>query len=189
MLVVRNDDRPGMIGAVGTVLGAAGVSISSMAVGPAVAGGTALMVLTIDGPAPGDVTGGLLSAAGIHEVHQVDLGHTGDRARPGPLSGGLAVGPAGARVPRDAPPRYRGPLVEDRRAPTTSVAPVRDAEFRRPLSHHAEPDRHRQCRRRHETPGRSSPQLASRRSPTAATLRDRGRLRHGGTPWREPGVR
>jgi D-3-phosphoglycerate dehydrogenase len=34
MLVVRNDDRPGMIGMVGTALGAAGISISSMAVGP-----------------------------------------------------------------------------------------------------------------------------------------------------------
>ena len=34
MLVVRNDDRPGMIGVVGVVLGEAGVSISSMAVGP-----------------------------------------------------------------------------------------------------------------------------------------------------------
>ncbi len=34
MLVVRNDDRPGVIGIVGTALGAAGVSISSMAVGP-----------------------------------------------------------------------------------------------------------------------------------------------------------
>ncbi|HEY1732939.1 MAG TPA: phosphoglycerate dehydrogenase, partial [Acidimicrobiales bacterium] len=34
MLVVRNDDRPGMIGVVGLVLGDAGISISSMAVGP-----------------------------------------------------------------------------------------------------------------------------------------------------------
>ena len=34
MLVVRNDDRPGMIGVVGVVLGDAGISISSMAVGP-----------------------------------------------------------------------------------------------------------------------------------------------------------
>ncbi|HEY8080728.1 MAG TPA: phosphoglycerate dehydrogenase, partial [Acidimicrobiales bacterium] len=34
MLVVRNDDRPGMIGLVGSELGRAGVSISSMAVGP-----------------------------------------------------------------------------------------------------------------------------------------------------------
>ncbi len=44
-----------------------------MAVSPDVAGGNALMVLTIDGPAPADVTGGLLAASGIHEVHQVDL--------------------------------------------------------------------------------------------------------------------
>ena len=34
MVVVRNDDRPGMIGVVGTILGDADVSISSMAVGP-----------------------------------------------------------------------------------------------------------------------------------------------------------
>ena len=73
MLTVRNDDRPGMIGTVGTVLGEAAISISSMAVSPDVAGGNALMVLTIDGPAPADVTGGLLAASGIHEVHQVDL--------------------------------------------------------------------------------------------------------------------
>ena len=46
MLVVRNDDRPGMIGVVGTILGDAGVSISSMAVGPSATGNTALMVLS-----------------------------------------------------------------------------------------------------------------------------------------------
>ena len=40
MLVVRNDDRPGMIGIVGTALGSAEVSISSMAVGPARTGNT-----------------------------------------------------------------------------------------------------------------------------------------------------
>ena len=57
MLVVRNDDRPGMIGVVGTVLGDAGISISSMAVGPSRENGTALMVLTTDGPAPVDVAG------------------------------------------------------------------------------------------------------------------------------------
>ena len=34
MLIVRNDDRPGMIGVVGVALGEAGVSISSMAVDP-----------------------------------------------------------------------------------------------------------------------------------------------------------
>src|SRR5271154_3418761 len=52
MLVVRNDDRPGMIGVVGVVLGEADVSISSMAVGPSRASNTALMVLSTDGHVP-----------------------------------------------------------------------------------------------------------------------------------------
>lgn len=73
MLVVRNDDRPGMIGTVGTVLGLAEVSISSMAVSPDPSGGNALMVLTVDRAAPGAVVDELLRAPGIHEVHQVSL--------------------------------------------------------------------------------------------------------------------
>ncbi len=48
MLVVRNDDTPGKIGTVATILGNAGVSISSMAVGPSENEGTALMVLTVN---------------------------------------------------------------------------------------------------------------------------------------------
>ena len=46
MIVVRNDDRPGVIGIVGTALGAAGVSISSMAVGPSPEASTAMMVIS-----------------------------------------------------------------------------------------------------------------------------------------------
>src|ERR1700733_2395200 len=52
MLVVHNDDRPGMIGAVGTIIGEAQVSISSMAVGPSATGNTALMVLSTDERVP-----------------------------------------------------------------------------------------------------------------------------------------
>lgn len=73
MLVVRNDDRPGMIGTVGTVLGEAEVSISSMAVSPDPEGGNALMVLTIDQRSPEAVTQRLASSPGIDEVHQVNL--------------------------------------------------------------------------------------------------------------------
>lgn len=71
MLVVRNDDRPGMIGVVGTVLGDADVSISSMAVGPSATGNTALMVLSTEGPVPDDALAHLRSAAGIDDVHTV----------------------------------------------------------------------------------------------------------------------
>jgi D-3-phosphoglycerate dehydrogenase len=73
MLVVRNDDRPGVIGMVGTVLGDAGVSISSMAVGPSPESGTALMVLSTDRSAPDEALGRLRRDAGILEVHRVSL--------------------------------------------------------------------------------------------------------------------
>ena len=45
MLVVRNEDVPGMIGTVGTILGAAGVNIDDMDVGKSPAGEAALMAL------------------------------------------------------------------------------------------------------------------------------------------------
>ncbi len=73
MLVVRNDDRPGVIGKVGTVLGEANVSISSMAVGPSATGHTALMILSTDQPVPEDVVGKLRSDEGISDVHSVTI--------------------------------------------------------------------------------------------------------------------
>jgi D-3-phosphoglycerate dehydrogenase len=73
MLVVRNADQPGMIGAVGVVLGEAGVSISSMAVGPNQADHTAMMVLSTDGPAPDDALERLRGTEGILELHRISL--------------------------------------------------------------------------------------------------------------------
>jgi D-3-phosphoglycerate dehydrogenase len=71
MLVVRNDDRPGMIGVVGVVLGEAGVSISSMAVGPSRAANTALMVLSTDRSVPDDAFARLRAADGILDIHRI----------------------------------------------------------------------------------------------------------------------
>jgi D-3-phosphoglycerate dehydrogenase / 2-oxoglutarate reductase len=73
MLVVRNDDRPGMIGVVGTVLGDAGISISSMAVGPSREGQTALMVLSIEQAATDDALARLGQDPGILDLHRVSL--------------------------------------------------------------------------------------------------------------------
>ena len=73
MLVVRNDDRPGVIGIVGTALGAAGVSISSMAVGPspeAVDGDDGDLD---DDAAPDAVIEQLRGDGGILELHRVTL--------------------------------------------------------------------------------------------------------------------
>lgn len=87
MLVVRNDDRPGMIGVVGTILGEAGLSVSNMAVGRSPSGGAALMVLATDRPVPAQVVSRLEASQGILAVHPVEL-----QASPGSLSPRGATG-------------------------------------------------------------------------------------------------
>jgi hypothetical protein len=62
-----------MIGFVGTELGRAGVSISSMAVGPSPSTATALMVLSCDRRPGDDVLARIRQGAGIHELHRVEL--------------------------------------------------------------------------------------------------------------------
>jgi D-3-phosphoglycerate dehydrogenase len=63
MLVVRNDDRPGVIGRVGTVLGDEGVNISDMAVGRSPSGEGALMVV---------LTSGAVDATAVDKLQRVD---------------------------------------------------------------------------------------------------------------------
>lgn len=52
MLIIRNDDLPGVVGAVGSELGNAGVNISSMHLGESEAGVAALMVVATDEAVP-----------------------------------------------------------------------------------------------------------------------------------------
>jgi len=73
MLVVRNDDRPGMIGLVGLALGEARVSISSMAVGPDPRTKTALMVLSTVESTPASVIERLRDTDGIEDIHLITL--------------------------------------------------------------------------------------------------------------------
>ena len=55
MLFFTYEDRPGVIGTVGTVLGDAGINIATMDVGRPSRGGTALMGLTLDSLVPPEV--------------------------------------------------------------------------------------------------------------------------------------
>ncbi len=73
MLFVWNVDRPGMIGYVGTILGRHGVNIANMHVGRRDEGGTAVMVLTLDAPAPPEVIQEIRKADGISRVTAVRL--------------------------------------------------------------------------------------------------------------------
>jgi D-3-phosphoglycerate dehydrogenase len=72
MLVVRNDDRPGMIGAVTSRLGAADVNIANMAVGQTATGVAALMVLATSSAVPAAVVDDLAAIDGVHSVHAAE---------------------------------------------------------------------------------------------------------------------
>ncbi|MFZ9075868.1 MAG: phosphoglycerate dehydrogenase [Ilumatobacteraceae bacterium] len=68
MLIVRNDDRPGVIGRVGTVLGEAGVNIDNMDVGKIPEAGSAMMMIATATPTPESVVDQLRRVPGIVEV-------------------------------------------------------------------------------------------------------------------------
>jgi D-3-phosphoglycerate dehydrogenase len=72
MLVVRNDDRPGMVAVVSSALGDAGVNIENMGVGQSAEGEAALMVLATAAPVPAEVQDRIRAAAGITSVHAVE---------------------------------------------------------------------------------------------------------------------
>jgi D-3-phosphoglycerate dehydrogenase len=71
MLVVKNDDRPGVIGTVGTLLGNAQVNIADMDVGRAAAPGTAVMLIAPTAEIPDEVIASLRAAPGIISVTQL----------------------------------------------------------------------------------------------------------------------
>ena len=68
MLMVTNDDRPGVIGTVGTMLGDAGVNIADMDVGRADEGGTAVMLIAPTSPVDPATVAALRAAPGILSV-------------------------------------------------------------------------------------------------------------------------
>jgi D-3-phosphoglycerate dehydrogenase len=68
MLVVRNDDRPGVIGLTGTLLGRHNVNIADMDVGRALTPGTALMVIVPTAEVSDEVLDELRAQPGIIEV-------------------------------------------------------------------------------------------------------------------------
>jgi D-3-phosphoglycerate dehydrogenase len=73
MAVFRYQDRPGMIGTVGGVLGRAGVNIAGMQVSRDRKGGHALVAMTVDSAIPADVLAEIVDAIGAESARQVDL--------------------------------------------------------------------------------------------------------------------
>jgi D-3-phosphoglycerate dehydrogenase len=71
LLVVRNEDRPGMIGKVATLVGDAGVNIDDMAVGASAEGAKALMVVATDRLVDDATLASLRNVDGVQSVAAV----------------------------------------------------------------------------------------------------------------------
>nr|MBA3425616.1 ACT domain-containing protein [Rubrobacter sp.] len=73
MLFIRNEDVPGMIGRLGTILGEHGINIGNMAVGRGDPGSRAAMAVTVDEPVSQEVIETLLSTPGFTDARAVTL--------------------------------------------------------------------------------------------------------------------
>jgi len=73
MIFLSNDDRPGMIGAVGTLLGGAGININGMNVGRSAAGEGASMMIATSQPVPKEVADALEAIDGVQAARYLGL--------------------------------------------------------------------------------------------------------------------
>ncbi len=73
LLYVHHNDRPGVIGRVGTILGTNDVNIATMQVGRRDLGGDAIMMLTVDKPVSAELLDTLGELSEIKSVTQIEL--------------------------------------------------------------------------------------------------------------------
>jgi D-3-phosphoglycerate dehydrogenase / 2-oxoglutarate reductase len=85
------EDRPGVIGRVGTIFGRAGINIASMQVGRRKQGGEALMALTVDAGVPAPVLDQVMTEIGAHDGTFIHLHDPGTNT----AAGGEEENPAG----------------------------------------------------------------------------------------------
>src|SRR5213082_768299 len=73
-LVSRHEDRPGVVGKVGSILGEHDVNIASMQVGRDAPRGNAMMILAVDDRVGSDLLGRLREVPGMSDLRYVELG-------------------------------------------------------------------------------------------------------------------
>ena len=73
LLILQYSDRPGVVGAVGGVIGSAGVNIAGMQVARSEAGGQALMALNIDSALSAEILAKVLKETGADLIRTVTL--------------------------------------------------------------------------------------------------------------------
>jgi D-3-phosphoglycerate dehydrogenase len=76
-LVSRHEDRPGVVGQFGTILGEHDVNIASMQVGRDAPRRNAMMILAVDDHVSEDVLARLRQVAGMSDLRYVELGVAG----------------------------------------------------------------------------------------------------------------
>jgi len=74
LLMVRNEDTPGIVGRVGTILGAQGINIARMGLGRKPGSGRAIMLIEVDSEIPAALLADLTKAPGIRECRFLKLG-------------------------------------------------------------------------------------------------------------------
>ena len=72
-LVISHNDRPGIVGRTGQILGEYNINIASMHLGRTNQGGNALMILSIDHPVTQDVIDALYEIEGFNLIRSVEL--------------------------------------------------------------------------------------------------------------------
>ncbi|SMB87450.1 D-3-phosphoglycerate dehydrogenase [Desulfonispora thiosulfatigenes DSM 11270] len=73
MLIVPHNDKPGMIGHIGNILGKYDVNVAGMQVGRKEIGGVAIMIISIDHSVPTEALEAMCTAEGIFDVRYVCL--------------------------------------------------------------------------------------------------------------------
>ena len=74
MLVTRHQDRPGMMGRVGILLGEADINIRAMHLGRSAPRSDAFMLLALDEPVPDPVADRIRAMDGVLDLWGIDLG-------------------------------------------------------------------------------------------------------------------
>ena len=74
LLMVRNVDTPGVVGHIGTLLGARAINIARMTVGRKPGSGRAVMLIEVDNDVPPDVLAEVRTIPGVREARSINLG-------------------------------------------------------------------------------------------------------------------
>ena len=73
MLYIVNNDAPGFIGRIGTLLGENGINIGTFNLGRRQTGGEAVLLLSVDQPLPSDVLDKACALQGVNVVKPLEF--------------------------------------------------------------------------------------------------------------------